>query len=66
MGSRARIATVCQSQRFFPTVEENREHVMGQGKLCLGMQRNDHRAAAPITFATASIASFMSFSFRVG
>ncbi|MCY3020152.1 MAG: carbon-nitrogen hydrolase family protein [Planctomycetota bacterium] len=29
MGSRARIATVCMNRRFAPTVEQNREHVLG-------------------------------------
>lgn len=36
MSTRARVATVCQSHHFFPTVQGNRKHVLGLLDLALG------------------------------
>lgn len=53
MGTRARIATVCQSGRFHPTVEQNREYVMGL--LDLALRQRPDLVCLPETFGTVSV-----------
>jgi predicted amidohydrolase len=54
MGSRARIATVCQGGKFFDSVEANRGCVMGLLDLALG-QKPD-LVCLPEAYTTASVA----------
>jgi len=53
MGTRARIATVCQGRNFFGTVEENREYVMGL--LDLALRQKPDLVCLPEAFTTASV-----------
>jgi predicted amidohydrolase len=49
----ARIATVAQDQRYFPSVEQNRQHVLG---LCdLALAQKPDLVCLPETFSTAII-----------
>ena len=38
MPTSARIATVCQAGRYFPTLEANRRHVLGLLDMALGLR----------------------------
>lgn len=51
--TRARIATVCLANRFFQTVEENREHTLGL--LDLALRHNPDLICLPEAFATFSV-----------
>jgi predicted amidohydrolase len=53
MNSRARIATVAQNRRFFPTVEQNREHVMGL--LDRALQHQPDLVCLPEAFPTVAV-----------
>jgi beta-ureidopropionase len=53
MNTRARIATVCQAQRFFRSAEENRAHVLGL--LDLALRANPDLVCLPENFATVSV-----------
>ena len=55
MGSRARIATVCQGKRYYPTPSENREHVMGL--LDLALRQKPDLVCLPETFSSVSVPS---------
>ncbi|MDR3707822.1 MAG: carbon-nitrogen hydrolase family protein [Capsulimonadaceae bacterium] len=52
MNTRARIATVCQAERFFPTVEQNRDFVLGTLELAL-LQKPD-LVCLPESFTTVT------------
>lgn len=54
MGTRARIATVCQSNQFYPTVEANREHILSQ--LDLALRQGADLVCLPEAFSTAGLA----------
>jgi beta-ureidopropionase len=49
----ARIATVCQGRRFYPTVEENRAHVLHL--LDLALRQEPDLVCLPETFTTVSV-----------
>ena len=51
----ARIATVCQGRRFYPTIEGNREHVLGL--LDLALRQGPDLVCLPETFTTVSVPS---------
>src|SRR5205823_2957783 len=53
MGTRARIATLCQAQRFFPSEEQNRAHVMELLDLALSLRPD--LVCLPENFSTASV-----------
>ena len=53
MNTRARIATICQANHFFRTVEENRAHVFGQ--LDLALRYRPDLVCLPENFSTVSI-----------
>lgn len=53
MGRRARIATVCQANRFYNTVEENLKHIMKLLDIALSYQPD--LVCLPEAFATASV-----------
>jgi beta-ureidopropionase len=53
VNTRARIATVCQASRFYPTVEENRRHVFGLLDLALGLRPD--LVCLPETFTIPSV-----------
>jgi beta-ureidopropionase len=53
MGTRARIATICQGRKFFPTVEGNREHVLGL--LDLALRQQPDLVCLPEAFSTVSV-----------
>jgi predicted amidohydrolase len=53
MNTRARIASVCQAGRYFPTVEENRRHVLGLMDLALGFRPD--LVCLPEAFTTPSV-----------
>lgn len=55
MEKRARIATVCQSGRFFDSVEKNRKYVIGL--LDLALRQEPDLVCLPEAFTTASLAS---------
>jgi predicted amidohydrolase len=55
MNTRARIATICQGQRFFRTVEENREHVLRL--LDLALRQSPDLVCLPEAFTTVSVPS---------
>ena len=51
--TRVRIATVCQNGQFFPTVEQNREHVLRL--LNLALAQKPDMVCLPETFTTVSM-----------
>ena len=51
--ARARIATVCQGRRFYPTIEQNRAHVLQL--LDLALQQTPDLVCLPETFTTVSV-----------
>ena len=51
--ARARIVTVCQGRQFYPTVEKNREHVLGL--LDLALTQSPDLVCLPETFTTVSV-----------
>lgn len=51
--TRVRVATVCQNGQFFPTVEQNREHVLGL--LDLALTQKPDIVCLPETFTTVSM-----------
>jgi predicted amidohydrolase len=51
--TRARIATVCQGRHFYPTVDENRAHVLGL--LDLAVKQRPDLVCLPETFTTVSL-----------
>lgn len=51
--TRARIATVCQGQRFFRTMEENRAHVLGL--LDLALKHKPDLVCLPETFPSVAV-----------
>jgi predicted amidohydrolase len=51
--TRARIATVCQNGQFFPTIEQNREHVLRL--LDLALAQKPDLVCLPETFTTVSM-----------
>ena len=51
--TRARIATVCQGRRFYPTIEQNRAHVLQL--LDLALQQTPDLVCLPETFTTVSV-----------
>ena len=51
--TRARIATICQNGQFFPTVEQNREHVLHL--LDLALTQEPDLVCLPETFTTVSM-----------
>jgi len=51
--TRAKIATVCQNWAFFPTVEANRDHVLGL--LDLALAHEPDLVCLPETFTTVSV-----------
>ncbi len=51
--TRARVATVCQAQRLFRSVEQNRAHVLDL--LDLALKQNPDVVCLPETFATAGV-----------
>jgi predicted amidohydrolase len=53
MGTRARIATVCQGRHFFPSIERNREYVLGL--LDLALTQKPDLVCLPETFTTVSV-----------
>jgi len=53
MGTRVRIATVCQGGQFFSSVEENRRYVMRL--LDLALRQNPDIVCLPEAFATVSV-----------
>ncbi len=55
MNTRARIATVCQAQRLYRSVEENRGHVLGL--LDQVLRQNPDMVCLPETFPTAAASS---------
>lgn len=55
MGSRARIATVCQAGAFYATPAENREHVLNL--LDLAMSQQPDLVCLPETFTTVTVAA---------
>jgi beta-ureidopropionase len=54
MNTRARIATICQGKSFFPSVEANREHVLGL--LDLALRQKPDLVCLPETFTKPSAA----------
>jgi beta-ureidopropionase len=55
MGTRARIATICQANTFYGSVEQNRAHVMRT--LDLALAQKPDLVCLPETFTTVSIAA---------
>lgn len=53
MNTRARIATVCQAQRSFPTVEQNQAYVLGLLDTALSLRPD--LVCLPETFTTVSV-----------
>ncbi len=53
MSTRARIATVCQNHRFYPTVEANREHILSL--LDLALRQGADLVCLPESFSTAGV-----------
>ena len=53
MNTRARIATICQSGNFYPTVEENNSEVLG--RLDLALKQKPDLVCLPESFSAASV-----------
>jgi predicted amidohydrolase len=53
MGTKARIATVCQGGHFYPTVEDNRKHVLAL--LDLALRQGPDLVCLPEAFTTVSV-----------
>jgi predicted amidohydrolase len=53
MSTRARIATVCQGRHFYPTIEQNRETVLGL--LDLALTQSPDLVCLPETFPTVTV-----------
>jgi len=53
MGSKARIATVCQGKQYFPTLEQNRSYVMSL--LDLALKQRPDLVCLPETFNSVSV-----------
>ena len=53
MGTKARIATVCQGKNWFPTLDENRAHVMSL--LDLALRQEPDLVCLPETFSSVSV-----------
>jgi len=53
MGTKVRIATICQGGQFFSSVEENRRHVLKL--LDLALHQNPDMVCLPEAFATVSV-----------
>jgi len=53
MATKARIATICQGGCFYPSLEDNREHVMGL--LALALRQGPDLVCLPETFTTVSV-----------
>ena len=51
--TKARIATVCQGGQFYPTIEQNRDHVLDL--LDLALTQNPDLVCLPETFTTVSL-----------
>ena len=54
MGSKARIATVCQAKHYFPSVDQNRDHVMSL--LELALRQKPDLVCLPETFTSVGVA----------
>ena len=53
MSTKARIVTVCQGRHFYPTVDQNRDHVLGL--LDLAVKQRPDLVCLPETFTTVSL-----------